>query len=190
MKSNLKELKKGDWNALFPIELSEYNPKWETIFREEKQRILSGIGDNTILRIEHFGSSSIPGIKAKPYIDILIDIPQEALFGETIIQQFEALGYTYFKVPERDAIAAYMSFGKGYNLNGRKEQIFHIHMCPKENVMWNQIKFRDYLRGHQERAKEYESLKVKLAAQFRNDRGAYLLGKADFINETMAWIQN
>ena len=63
-------------------------------------------------------------------------------------------------------------------------------MCPKENVMWNQIKFRDYLREHQERAKEYESLKVKLAAQFRNDRGAYLLGKADFINETMALIQN
>ncbi|MCE7040955.1 GrpB family protein [Dyadobacter sp. CY312] len=190
MKPNLKELKKDDWNTLFPIELSDHNPAWKTIFDAEKQRILSGVGDNTVWRIEHFGSSSIPLIKAKPYIDILIEIPQELLFNNKLIQQFENLDYTYFKVPERDSIAAYMSFGKGYKLSGEKEQIFHIHMCPKENVMWSQIKFRDYLREHQERAQEYESLKVKLAAQFRNDRGAYLLGKADFINETMALIQS
>ena len=190
MKPNLKELKKDDWNTLFPIELSEHNPQWKTIFEEEKQRILSGVGDNTVWRIEHFGSSSIPLIKAKPYIDILIEIPQELLFDDKLIQQFENLDYTYFKVPERDNIAAYMSFGKGYNLKGEKEQIFHIHMCDRNNVMWQQIKFRDYLRVNHEKAKEYESLKIRLAEEFRNDRGAYLLGKASFINETMDLIRS
>ncbi len=139
--------------------------------------------------MEHFGSSAIPHIKSKPYIDILVEIPQELLFDETIIQQFEELGYTYFKVPQRDNIDAYMSFGKGYNLSGRKEQIYHVHMCPKENIMWEQIKFRDYLLTHYDRAKEYEALKISLALQFRNDRGAYVMGKNNFIAETIDLVK-
>jgi GrpB-like predicted nucleotidyltransferase (UPF0157 family) len=82
-----------------------------------------------------------------------------------------------------------MSFGKGYDLDGKKEQIFHIHMCPKENVMWKQIDFRDHLNSDFERAKKYEELKLKLESQFKNDRGAYVLGKTDFINETMKLMQ-
>jgi GrpB-like predicted nucleotidyltransferase (UPF0157 family) len=61
-------------------------------------------------------------------------------------------------------------------------------MCPKENVMWKQIEFRDFLISNKERAKKYEHLKLKLASEFRNDRGAYVLGKTDFINETLDMI--
>lgn len=185
MKRSLKDLTKEDWNSLFPVELVDHNPKWKGIYEKEKQRLVSKIGEQTIVRIEHFGSTSIPKIKSKPYIDILIEIPKELLFDDGIIAHFENLGYTYFKVPEREGIDAYMSFGKGYNPDGKKEQIYHIHMCPKENVMWNQIAFRNYLNANEERAKQYEALKLGLAAEFKNDRGAYVLGKTDFINETM-----
>ncbi|HEV7381584.1 MAG TPA: GrpB family protein [Dyadobacter sp.] len=188
MKNDLKELKKEDWNTLFPVELFDHDPQWKNIFEEERQRITSFTSSKGIFKIEHFGSSSVPHIKAKPYIDMLIEISRESLFDENLIAKFEDSGYTYFKVPQRDDIDAYMSFGKGYNLNGKKEQIFHIHMCPAENVMWSQIKFRDYLIANPAKAKQYESLKVELATQFRNDRGAYLLGKADFIRETMNLI--
>lgn len=182
------DLSKDDWNTLFPVELVDHDPNWKKNFEAEKKLILDTIGSDKILQVEHFGSSSIPNIKAKPYIDLLIEIPENLLFDELLIEQFKDLGYTHFKVPAREGIDAYMSFGKGYNLDGVKEQIFHIHMCPRSNSMWEQIQFRDYLIEHQDRAQAYEDLKVGLAAKYRNDRGAYVLGKTAFIQETLKII--
>lgn len=188
MKKTLNDLTKDDWNTLFPIALVEHNPEWKNSYENEKNRILDKIGNEVILRIEHFGSSSIPNIKSKPYIDLMIEIPNQFLFDENLIAKFTALGYSHFVVPAREDIDAYSTFGKGYRLDGEKEQIFHIHMCPKENSMWKQIDFRDYLNTNSERAKAYESLKIELATKFKNDRGAYVLGKTDFVKETLKLI--
>ena len=130
---------KEDWNTLFPVELVEHDPAWRGIFEEERATILQKVDNHLVLRIEHFGSTSIPAIKAKPYIDMLIEIPKGRMFGEEVISSFEALGYTYFKVPERDHIEAYMSFGKGYTLGKATAQIYHIHMCPEDHYMWTQL---------------------------------------------------
>ena len=183
MKKSLKELKKEDWNRLFPIELVDHNPEWKNIYKKEKQLILDKVGNEKILRIEHFGSTSIASIKSKPYIDLMIEIPNELLFDEKLIEEFSELGYSHFKVPARENIEEYSTFGKGYNIDGTKEQIFHIHMCPKDNAMWKQIDFRDYLNSNENKAKEYEILKLKLASEYKNDRGAYVLGKTNFVNE-------
>lgn len=188
MKKSLNELTKEDWNELFPVELVNHNPEWIRIYENEKERIIEKVGNKTILRTEHFGSSSIPGIKSKPYIDLLIEIATELLFDDNLIAKFTELGYSHFKVPARENIDAYMSFAKGYNTDGKKEQIFHIHMCPKENVMWKQIEFRDYLNANAKRAKQYEDLKLELASKYKNDRGSYVLGKTDFVNETLKII--
>ncbi|MGB3589964.1 MAG: GrpB family protein, partial [Tunicatimonas sp.] len=67
MKKTLYELTKDDWNTLFPIELVDHNPEWKNIYENERKLILEKIGAKSILRIEHFGSSSIPSIKSKPY---------------------------------------------------------------------------------------------------------------------------
>ena len=155
------------------------------IYEDEKEQIINKIGDEIILQVEHFGSSSIPGIKSKPYIDLMIKIPKELLFNANLIAKFTELGYSHFEVPARENFDAYSSFGKGYNLDGKKEQIFHIHMCPADNEMWKQINFRDYLISNYERAKQYENLKIELATKFKNDRGSYVLGKTDFVNETL-----
>jgi GrpB-like predicted nucleotidyltransferase (UPF0157 family) len=172
------------------VQLVEHSSLWKTIFEEEKEQILRILGRDIVLRIEHFGSTAIPNIKAKPYIDIIIEIPRDLLFDEGIIEKLREIGYTFFKVPERDGIDAYMSFGKGYNLEGKTEQIYHIHMCPTENIMWDQIAFRDYLRSNEKRAAAYEKLKLKLALEFKNDRGAYVLGKTEFIKETLKSIKD
>lgn len=189
IQKSLNDLSKDDWNRLFPIELSEHDPEWKSIFELEKKKISDAIEKEVLLNVEHFGSSSIPGIKAKPYIDILIEIPREKLFDEQLILQFESLGYTYFKVPEREGVEAYMSLVKGYNVRGEKEQIYHIHMCPKEHFMCAQIDFRDYLIQHPEVAKEYETLKSELAAKHKNDRGAYVLGKTKFVLKVLDKIR-
>ncbi len=188
MKKTLNDLTKEDWNTLFPIELVDHDPEWKNTYEKEKEQILQKVGNETILRVEHFGSSSIPSIKSKPYIDLMIEIPKEKLFDEKLIAQFSELGYSHFVVPKREDIEVYSTFGKGYNLDGTKEQIFHIHMCPKENVMWKQIDFRDYLNTNEKRAKEYENLKLDLASKYKNDRGAYVLGKTAFIKETLKLI--
>lgn len=190
MKKSLYDLTKEDWNTLFPVILFDHNPDWKTIYKEEEKRILDALGEGVILNIEHFGSTSIPAIKAKPYIDLIIEVSKEDLFDDQLIKSFESLGYSYFKVPEREDIDAYMSFGKGYALEGEKEQIFHIHACPKDNYMWKQVAFRDYLNENLESAKAYEKLKVASASKFKNDRGSYVLSKTDFINETLAIIYN
>ncbi|SDR90683.1 GrpB family protein [Gramella sp. MAR_2010_147] len=189
MKEMLNDLTKEDWNRLFPIVLVDHNPEWKNIYENEKNRILNKIGKEKILRIEHFGSSSITTIKSKPYIDLMIEITEELLFDEKLIEEFTELGYSHFKVPARENIAEYSTFGKGYNVDGTKEQIFHIHMCPKDNVMWKQIDFRDYLNANKKRAKEYENLKLELASKFKNDRGSYVLGKTDFVNDTLDIIE-
>ena len=190
MKKTLYDLTRDDWNTLFPIELSEHNVNWKSIFEAEKNRILENIDHSFFNRIEHFGSTSIPNIKAKNYIDLFIEIPKEFLFNKELIESFEKLGYSFFEVPAREDIEAYMSFAKGYNFEGKEEQIFHIHMCPKENVMCNQLNFRDYLIENPTKAKEYEQLKIELASKYRNDRGAYVLGKTDFVKETLNLYQN
>lgn len=190
MSKTLYELTKEDWNSLFPIELVHHNPNWKSAFEKEKKAILSHVGSESILRIEHFGSSSIPKIKSKAYIDLLVEIPTNLLFDEDLIERFKTLGYSYFKVPERDHIPAYMSFAKGYRFDGKKEQIFHIHMCPKDNIMWEQLLFRDYMNENEGLANEYEKLKLDLAEKFINDRGAYVLGKNDFIKKTMEIIKS
>ena len=186
MQKTLNDLNKDDWNRLFPVALEKHNPHWKHLFEREKSLILKQFSPNQIIRIEHFGSTAIPTIMAKPYIDLLIEIPEKLLFHPTLIREFETLGYTHFKVPERDQIAAYSSFGKGYFPDGRPAQKFHIHLCPKDNFMWQQLQFRDYLLQHPERAKAYETLKLNLAKKHKNDRGAYVLGKTNFVMETIA----
>lgn len=186
---DLSRLTKEQFNARYPVALVDHKPEWAKLFEAEKALIQSSVGTGLILRIEHFGSSSIPGIKAKPYIDILIEIDQSLLFDEDLIGQFKHIDYQYWKVPEREEIDAYMSFGKGYYNDGTTSQIFHIHMCPSDHFMWTQIAFRDFLIANQERAKAYESLKMELAAKYANDRGAYVLGKTDFVKETLQIIE-
>lgn len=182
MERKLENLTKEHWDTLFPIELVNHNLDWKHIYEEEKQKIEEKIGAK-IIQIEHVGSTSIPNIRAKSYIDISIEIPNKDLFNEDIIEALESLNYHFFRQAGTDA--DYMVFVKGYNLNGEKEQIYHVHMCPPEHEMLNQITFRDFLISHPQRAQEYEQLKLELALKFRNDRSGYRIAKGEFIAETM-----
>lgn len=182
MERKLEDLTKQEWDTLFPIELVDHNPDWKYIFEQEKLRIAEITG-NKIVKIEHVGSTSIPDILAKSYIDISIEIEREYLFDEGIIEAMRDLNYHFFRQAGKDI--DYMIFVKGYNLNGEKEQVFHVHMCPPEHEMLSQISFRDFLIANPERARQYEKLKIDLASRYKNDRVGYRIAKDDFIAETM-----
>ncbi|MEM6685677.1 MAG: GrpB family protein [Bacteroidota bacterium] len=188
MKKSLKEFTKHDWDTLFPIQLVDHNPEWKHIFEAEKQKILEVTNNQYFKSVEHFGSSSIPAIKSKPYIDILIEIPRKYLFDSQLIAQLKRIGYTCLTEATNDK-DNYMILAKGYHTDGTCEQVFHIHAYPENHSMLAQLQFRDYLIENPTRAQEYENLKLDLSHRFKNDRSGYRIAKTNFIKETLEIIQ-
>lgn len=184
---SLSDLTKEEWDTLFPVKLVDHDPDWKNVFLEEKQKISERL-DERIISVEHVGSTSIPGIRSKPYIDISIEIDEQSLFDEHIITVLTDLGYHYFMQSGKGV--DYMVFVKGYNLQGKEEQVYHIHMCPSGHEMLNQVHFRDFLLENEERAGAYERLKIELATTYKNDRVGYRIAKDDFIEETMSMRKN
>jgi GrpB-like predicted nucleotidyltransferase (UPF0157 family) len=150
------------------ILLVPHDPLWAKRFQAEQAAILDACG-SSISAVHHVGSTSIPGIAAKPIIDILAVLtrPED---GVSCIRSLEHLGYEY----------------RGANgIEGRlyfkKPQAFHIHMYPADHPDTGRLlRFRDYLRSHPAEAARYQTLKLKLAQQFAMDRSAYAGAKDDF----------
>jgi GrpB-like predicted nucleotidyltransferase (UPF0157 family) len=129
-----------------------------------------------VLDIQHVGSTSIPGMIAKPIIDIGIAVT--SFEGARVcIQPIEQLGYVYrgeHGIPRRHF------FVKG------EPRTHHLHINEMDSREWeNQVLFRDYLVQHAGLAEEYATLKTQLAQRYRTDREAYLDGKAPFIERVL-----
>ncbi|MBD0369224.1 MAG: GrpB family protein [Pyrinomonadaceae bacterium] len=163
------------------VVIVEYNPAWPARFEEEKARILNLIG-SWVERVEHIGSTSVPGLGAKPIIDIMIGIRSLADAPECI-RRLETIGYEYISkheamLPER------RYFHKVTTYNTRTH---HLHMVETTTTFWTRhLLFRDYLRSHPETARDYYRLKKELAARFRQDRDAYTDAKTSFIEQVVA----
>ncbi len=176
----LAELSTEELGRLFPIEIVPYNEQWNTLFLLEKELINNTLGEKVALRVEHFGSTAIEGLSAKPIIDILVEIPplNEELKA-TIIKKMDKIGYNF--IWRTDDEVPYMNFVKGYTINGFEGQAFHVHMGDKNHSLWDRIHFRDYLREHLDVAKEYENLKIELAEIHKYNRETYTQAKTEFI---------
>ena len=162
-----------------PIRLNEYNPKWVEIFEKECKLLQDNIG-KYILRIDHIGSTSIVGLIAKPIIDILIGV-RNIQDAEKCIPILEKLGYQY--VPDFEDELPERRYFRKPKIGFRK---FHIHMAEISSYFWKrQIFFRDYLRAHSDKCKEYALLKKQLATKFKNNRSLYTDSKSDFINSIL-----
>lgn len=161
------------------VKLLPHNPQWAQLFQQEKQRLQTAIAPH-VLDIQHVGSTSIPGIPAKPIIDIAIAVTNFEQ-AAVCIQPVEQLGYTYkgeHGIPRRHY------FSKG------EPRTHHIHMNQIDSHAWqHHIRFRDYLRQHPQIAQEYAALKIQLAHQFPTDRNGYLNGKAPFIERILHLAQ-
>ena len=157
------------------VHLAKYTPQWATLFETEKNRLQASLGP-AALDIQHIGSTAVPGLEAKPILDIAIAV-RDFEGARSLVPSIETLGYTYrgeVGIPRRHY------FVKG------DPRTHHIHMLEQGSRQWAQLlAFRDSLREDLELAKEYARLKQDLAAQYPNDREAYLAGKADFITRVL-----
>jgi GrpB-like predicted nucleotidyltransferase (UPF0157 family) len=163
---------------LFPVIISEPSDKWASYYQTESQMILDKFSKSEIERIDHIGSTAIPGLRAKPVIDILLQVSGHTDL-QRIIDIFQSLDYYYTEQPDNPA--PHMMFVKGYSINGYKGQAYHVHVRYKGD--WDELYFRDYLITHRIAAKGYEKLKLDLSGKFKNDREAYTKAKTAFISK-------
>lgn len=161
---------------LFPITLSEHRKTWKQLYLNEKFNISNMFGTKNSIRIEHIGSTAVPGLIAKPTIDILVQIDEKSDL-ETIIDAFKKHGYSYLHQPENPA--PHMMFTKGYTITGFNGQAFHVHI--RFTGDHDQLYFRDFLISNPKIGKEYEQLKISLQKKFMHDREAYTDGKSSFV---------
>ena len=160
------------------IDMAPYDPAWPEMFRREAEFLQTLFPFPLIRRMEHFGSTAVPGLAAKPIIDMLAEISGEEDAAREIVPVLESLGYDYFWRPEFDQPPMYHWFIKR---NARGERTHHIHMVEADSTLWERLYFRDYLIEFPDAAREYAALKQKLAQAHPNDRIAYTRAKGGFI---------
>ncbi len=159
-----------------PIEVVPYDQRWEKFFAVSERELRVALAP-FVVEIEHIGSTAVPGLAAKPVIDIQVSVPDvddEAAYRAPIERiglpmRSREPGHRYFRTPK-----------------GALQRI-QVHVCPFGGT-WERdhLLFRDYLRAHPQVAATYGSLKRALAARYGQDRLAYTEGKTPFIRAAVA----
>ena len=157
-----------------------YDPRWPGLFETERNHLRACLPEELIGRIEHFGSTAVPGLAAKPIVDILVEVADLEETKRRIVPILEGQGYDYFWRPTwgDDEPPFYAWFIKR---DSKGIRAYHIHMVEAHFEHWDRLLFRDYLIGHPDVAREYEALKLRLAGIHGGDRVAYTKAKTDFI---------
>ena len=163
-----------------PVVVVPYDEAWPSLFKEERTRIERAIGP-WVEEIEHVGSTAVPGLAAKPVIDIMVGVKS---LDDTpiLVERLEAIGYEY--VPELERQMPQRRYFRKLRRGRRTHQ---IHLVERSDAaFWDRhILFRDYLRRHPMVAEEYARLKHELSDRFRDDRTAYTEAKTAFIREVV-----
>ncbi len=162
------------------VAIVPYDARWPKLFEEEKQHLLSCLPKDIIRRIEHFGSTAVPGLSAKPIVDMLIEAVSLEETQKKVAPILEAQGYDYFWRPTwGDDTPPFYAFFIKRDQEGRRTH--HIHIVERHFEHWDRLLFRDYLIEHPEIAQEYENLKLRLSASLCHDRVLYTKAKTDFV---------
>jgi GrpB-like predicted nucleotidyltransferase (UPF0157 family) len=176
MTKDLNQFTSDELGQLFPIIIVDYNPDWPGLASIESKSIIEAVGKEYVSRIEHIGSTAVPGLCAKPTIDFLLEV-MESTNCDLLIKQLRKIAYHYIPKPENPP--PHMMFAKGYSESGITGQTFHIHVRYPGD--WDEIVFRDFLIKNPAVKVDYARLKRELADKFRNDREKYTENKTTFI---------
>jgi GrpB-like predicted nucleotidyltransferase (UPF0157 family) len=152
------------------IVIQGHDPRWKEAFEQEKGRLEEALGDSA-LEIHHIGSTAVPGLAAKPVIDILVAVRDLGSPGP-ILERLAALGYG----PEPQDDQGRLFLRKG------RPRTHHLHLVRRGTwPHYGHIWFRDYLMDHPPARQEYERLKRILASRHGLDRDAYVRGKEGMV---------
>lgn len=154
------------------IKVVPYKTEWQNQYEIEK-RLLEAIFGAEILSIHHIGSTSVPGLAAKPIIDILVEVKQISLI-HTYNNEMVKMGY---ECKGENGIE-----GRRYFQKGGEDRTHHVHMYEQGHPeIGRHLRFRDYLRKHADVAWQYARLKQELAKKYQFNPEAYVERKTSFI---------
>ena len=163
-----------------PIEVVDYDAAWPAEYERLRERVTEALG-GLVRRVEHVGSTAVPGLAAKPVVDLYAVAEAGAL--DEAIARLEAIGYIHegeLGVPGRAGFA----WPSG-------ERRHHLYLCaPDHEGLEELIRLRDYLRGHPADVAEYGDLKKVLAKEHQDDREAYHRGKSAFIERILGKVES
>jgi GrpB-like predicted nucleotidyltransferase (UPF0157 family) len=159
------------------VVLTEYDSSWPGEFEKERQFLEDVIRDYLYGTVEHVGSTAVPGLVAKPVIDIMFGVRSLADSAPAIVL-LEANGYEYVAY-KTDVMHWLCKPSQAFRTH-------HLHLVPYRSDLWNErIEFRDLLRTDERVVAEYANLKRSLAAKYKEDREAYTLAKWPFIRNAL-----
>lgn len=158
------------------VRLCDHTPVWGQLYIEEELRISEALRGQC-LDIQHVGSTFVPGLKAKPIIDILVGV-RDLKTGLSLVEPLSQIEYTYLG---DTLVPNHLVFGKGL------QRSYLLHVVQHLSDAWTRvIAFRDILRSKPSIASRYEVLKVLLSKQYHNDRTGYGEAKTVFIDAVLA----
>ena len=161
------------------VRVVAYDPEWPRIFERVRACVWPAVADVAI-SVEHVGSTSVPGLMAKPVIDACIVVASSSEV-QACIERLAGIRYIHkgnLGVPDREAFL-------------RPDDLprHHLYLSPRGSLsLRNHLGFRDYLRSHPKAAREYGELKASLARRFPADIDSYIVGKTDFVLRILAEI--
>jgi len=160
-----------------PVRIVAYDAAWPERFDAERAALEAAVGDRAIGGIHHVGSTAVPGLEAKPVIDILVGVCDlESSRG--CLGVLEGLGYLY--APYRDDEMHWLC------KPSRFHRTHHLHLVPAGSRRFrDELAFRDRLRHEPDLASRYGALKRRLAAEWVNDRERYTAAKGEFIRAAL-----
>ncbi len=163
-----------DFSASGPVEVVDYDPSWDERFGEYAARIRGVLGALAI-RVEHIGSTAVPGLAAKPVIDVQVSVPEVAAL-DRYKGALESLGFSYRPHPEiKEAREFFRPPGP---------RVVHVHVVGAGSVEERRyLLHRDFLRAHRTVAFEYRALKRRLAGELAHARQDYQSAKNPFLEE-------
>jgi GrpB-like predicted nucleotidyltransferase (UPF0157 family) len=158
------------------VRLHEYTPLWAELFRIEAAALRDALGASAV-DVEHVGSTAVPGLVAKPILDIAVAIRAYAMVP-SCATALARLGYQY---------AHWVDLENDYTFEKGVERTHHVHLVEHSSRQWSDyLRFRDALRANVQLARDYERTKMELGARFCSDRAAYTRAKADFIRHVLS----
>lgn len=166
------------------VEVVPYDPSWPIRYAEIEQKLARSLPPGLFTRIEHIGSTAVPGMSAKPVIDVQVEVTSLDRVRREAVPVMRDLGYEYIWRPTMGEEQPFYAWFIGRNAQGARTE--HIHMVEPDAASRARVLFREHLRTHPEEAARYELLKRELSVAHPNDRAAYTQGKTDFIQRVIA----
>lgn len=160
-----------------PVLIASYDPRWPLAFAAERTKLEEILAPWLAGPIEHIGSTAVPGLAAKPVIDIMAAV-RDLNTSRPALAALASLDYCY--APYKQEVMHWLC------KPGPDMRTHHLHLVPYGSALWNdRITFRDRLRADERLAGEYADLKQRLAAIHRNDREAYTEAKTGFVEKVL-----